>query len=149
MVWCVVLAFHVGSTNQDPGAFTGALAAARRTFDAGRDLGFDLRLLDIGGGYPGEKGLEHVFLKDNEEPLHPSIVWGITCDGVDKIKAVCKLPELAVGEWLYFESMGAYTITINSPFNGFPMADVHYRASKIVEDHLRRKKLILSILDTA
>lgn len=230
----VGICFHVGSTNQDPGAFTGALAAARRTFDAGRDLGFDLRLLDIGGGYPGEKGLEHVFLKtadiinaglekhfpesygvsiisepgtffvasaftiytkiigkrlkesyddskpkermyyvnesvyksfivslfddesvepeplqDNEEPLHPSIVWGITCDGVDKIKAVCKLPELAVGEWLYFENMGAYTITINSPFNGFPMADVHYRASKIVEDHLRRKKLILSILDTA
>lgn len=230
----VGVCFHVGSSNQDPGAFSGAIAAARRTFDAGRDMGFDLRLLDIGGGYPGEKGLENVFLKtadiinagldkhfpesygvniisepgtffvasaftiytkiigkrmnegyddtkpkehmyyvnesvyksfvvslfnddpvepeplqDVDGPLHPSIVWGITCDGVDKIKGACKLPDMTVSDWIYFENMGAYTITINSPFNGFPSADIHYRASKIVEDHLRRKKLILSILDTA
>ncbi|XP_077526042.1 ornithine decarboxylase-like [Haemaphysalis longicornis] len=230
----VGVCFHVGSTNLDPSAFAGAIAAARRTFDAGRDLGFNMRLLDIGGGYPGEKGFEPVFLKtadiinsgldkhfpesygvniisepgaffvmsaftiytkivgkrlnesydttkpqermyyvnesiyksflvslfddapvepqplqDTEGPMHQSIVWGITCDGVDKIKASCKLPELAVGDWLAFENMGAYTITLNTPFNGFPTADIHYRASKIVEDHLRRKKLILSILDSA
>lgn len=230
----VGICFHVGSSNLDPTAFQGAIAGARRAFDAARALGFHMTLLDIGGGYPGEKGFEPVFLKtadiindgldkyfpesygvniisepgtffvnsaftlftkiigkrinegqnngkprqrmyyvnesvyksfvvslfsddpveplplvDSDGPLHQSIVWGITCDGLDKIKASCKLPELSVGQWLMFENMGAYTLTLNSPFNGFPDADVVYRSSKLVEDHLRRHKLIQHIIDSA
>jgi ornithine decarboxylase len=29
------------------------------------------------------------------------------------------MPELEVGEWLYFKAMGAYTTAAASPFNGF------------------------------
>ncbi|XP_002411340.4 ornithine decarboxylase isoform X1 [Ixodes scapularis] len=230
----VGICFHVGSSNQDPTAFAGAIAGARRAFDAARAMGFDVTLLDIGGGYPGEKESEPIFLKtadiineglekyfpesygvniisepgtffvhsaftlfakiigkrinegqnntkprqmmyyinesvyksfvvslfnddpveplplvDSDGPLHESIVWGITCDGLDKIKASCKLPELSVGQWLMFENMGAYTITLNTPFNGFPSADIVYRSSKLVEDHLRRHKLIQHIIDSA
>ncbi|CAN8003144.1 unnamed protein product, partial [Ixodes hexagonus] len=59
----VGICFHVGSSNQDPSAFAGAVAGARRAFDAARALGFDATLLDIGGGYPGEKESEPIFLK--------------------------------------------------------------------------------------
>lgn len=93
--------------------------------------------------------VEPLPLVDSDGPLHESIVWGITCDGLDKIKASCKLPELSVGQWLMFENMGAYTITLNTPFNGFPSADIVYRSSKLVEDHLRRHKLIQHIIDSA
>lgn len=37
-------------------------------------------------------------------------VWGPTCDSMDKISDALSLPELAVGDWLVFENMGAYTI---------------------------------------
>jgi len=36
------------------------------------------------------------------------------------------LPELAVGDWLYFEEMGAYTSVAASHFNGFDFAGVSY-----------------------
>jgi ornithine decarboxylase len=29
------------------------------------------------------------------------------------------LPELAIGEWVYVENFGAYTVAASSSFNGF------------------------------
>ncbi|EON66712.1 ornithine decarboxylase [Coniosporium apollinis CBS 100218] len=47
-------------------------------------------------------------------------IWGPTCDGIDCISASCTLPEtLDVGDWLYFEEMGAYTKCSATRFNGF------------------------------
>ena len=37
----------------DVSAFTEAVDMARRIFDNGRRNGFDMNLLDIGGGFPG------------------------------------------------------------------------------------------------
>ncbi|XP_075553537.1 ornithine decarboxylase-like [Dermacentor variabilis] len=266
----VGVCFHVGGGNEDARAFATAIAAARRTFDAGRHIGFDITLLDIGGGYPREKGCPPLFLevslaivrtirplsgrmrneminpqdstsstpeadealltdivnaclekhfpesygvtvisepggfvvssalsiytkiigkrmsdgsdatspsvcmyyinesmyksfimsfynedvihpeplKEVAGPMQPSMIWGITCDGSDRIKSACGLPDMDVGDWLCFENMGAYSITITSPFNGFPNADIHYRASKFVQERLRRKQIV-SFLDTA
>jgi len=37
------------------------------------------------------------------------------------------LPELEVGEWLYFTNMGAYTVAAASAFNGFKQSPtLHY-----------------------
>lgn len=36
------------------------------------------------------------------------------------------MPELDVGDWLVFPSMGAYTTTMSSTFNGFLPASVCY-----------------------
>jgi ornithine decarboxylase len=41
---------------------------------------------------------------------YKSSVWGCTCDSVDLISQDCKLPNLAIGEKLYVEAMGAYTM---------------------------------------
>lgn len=39
-------------------------------------------------------------------------VWGPTCDSIDCVQAVARLPTgaLKVGDWLRWDTMGAYTI---------------------------------------
>ena len=60
----------------------------------------------------------------NEE--FESVIFGQTCDSMDKIIDSMKLPELACGDWLYFTNHGAYTLASASTFNGFFLADVKY-----------------------
>lgn len=52
----VGVSFHVGSGCGDPPAFCRAIASARMVFNVGTSLGYNFHLLDIGGGYPGNKG---------------------------------------------------------------------------------------------
>ena len=56
----------------------------------------------------------------------PCSIWGPTCDGLDCIAKEAKLPELQVGDWLYYDDMGAYTAAAGSTFNGMPLPDKHY-----------------------
>ncbi|KAJ8955857.1 hypothetical protein NQ318_005403 [Aromia moschata] len=56
---------------------------------------------------------------------YPSVVWGATCDGVDKIAHNVMLPKLKIGDWIVFEDAGAYTLSIACEFNGFPPPNVH------------------------
>ncbi|KAH9504594.1 Mitochondrial 2-oxoadipate and 2-oxoglutarate transporter [Bulinus truncatus] len=60
-----------------------------------------------------------VFLMSHDQPqLCPSVLWGPTCDSLDCIMKECLLPDMDVGQWLYFNNMGAYTITLSCDFNG-------------------------------
>ncbi|KAL5016024.1 hypothetical protein ScPMuIL_005613 [Solemya velum] len=231
----VGVSFHVGSGCEDAQAFAVAIEKARDVFDLACNLGFNMELLDIGGGYPGHDtgngavtfqemadvintSLEKYFPeadgvkviaepgryfaasalslavnviakrvvsrdrkgKDNlpeqspgasDEPAmmyyindgvygsfncllydhaavttspvqeqdtdlnYTSSIWGPTCDGLDCILEECQLPELGIGDWLYFDNMGAYTVAAGSTFNGMPrprnfyycQADIWYR----------------------
>ena len=38
----------------------------------------------------------------------------------------CQLPMLDVGDWLYFEDMGAYTNALGTQFNGFSKSVIHH-----------------------
>ena len=49
----VGVSFHVGSGATNPHAFTAAILLARKVFDMGNALGFNMSLLDIGGGFCG------------------------------------------------------------------------------------------------
>ena len=51
-------------------------------------------------------------------PCYKTSVWGPTCDGIDKVCDTI-LPELDIGDLLYFDNMGAYTVCAYSSFNGF------------------------------
>ncbi|CAB3379113.1 Hypothetical predicted protein [Cloeon dipterum] len=51
----VGVSFHVGSGCSDPPVFQRAIQAARGLFDAAKRIGFEFTLLDIGGGFPGNK----------------------------------------------------------------------------------------------
>jgi len=49
---CIGVSFHVGS-GASPMTFKSALSDARKLFDAAARKGIHMRLLDIGGGFPG------------------------------------------------------------------------------------------------
>lgn len=53
-------------------------------------------------------------------------VYGPTCDGLDCVVRNAPLPDLAIGRWLYWPNMGAYTDAAASTFNGFPRANIVY-----------------------
>lgn len=57
-------------------------------------------------------------------------MWGPTCDALDILCDDIQLPVLDVGDWFMFTNMGAYTIPIASPFNGFPLPTVKYYMSE-------------------
>ncbi|KAK3585248.1 hypothetical protein CHS0354_006294 [Potamilus streckersoni] len=221
----VGVSFHVGSGCLEARAFAVAIQQARQVFDTGLDLGFNMNLLDIGGGFPGfvsplvsfdeiaeivnealelhfpllesvriigepgryvvtsaftlvaniiakrvvvndhcgEKGETATLSSSSDEPTmmyyindgvygsfnsrindrdHDHIevlvprdqetslkyecsLWGPTCDSQDCIKEKIHLPELNIGDWLYFPFMGSYTTVLASSFNGMPRP-IHY-----------------------
>jgi ornithine decarboxylase len=45
------VSFHVGSGCKDPAQFADAVWRAKRVFDMAKHVGYDLELLDIGGGF--------------------------------------------------------------------------------------------------
>lgn len=48
------ISFHVGSGCLDAPVYGYAIKAARKLFDFAETVGYDFRLLDIGGGFPGD-----------------------------------------------------------------------------------------------
>jgi len=56
-----LFSFHVGSGCEEPEAFSVAIQQAREVFDQALDLGFPMELLDIGGGFPGQKSAPVTF----------------------------------------------------------------------------------------
>uniref|UniRef100_A0A667WJ29 ornithine decarboxylase n=1 Tax=Myripristis murdjan TaxID=586833 RepID=A0A667WJ29_9TELE len=198
----VGVSFHVGCMCSDSRAYRRAIADARHVFNT---MGFQMSLLDIGGGFPGsdnfplkfeeiaecinvaldeffppdcgvqiiaepgryfmetaftlavnvfaktvtmEDAAEHnegdpdivmmyyvndglygslrFFINHPEfgERRYRSVIWGPTCDSMDRLTDSCLLPELQVGEWLLMDATGAYTLSVSSNFNGFERATV-------------------------
>lgn len=57
----------------------------------------------------------------------PCILYGPTCDAFDRLfEEEVQLPELDMGDWLIFPSMGAYSSVMSSTFNGFLPASICY-----------------------
>lgn len=215
------VSFHVGSGAKNPDAFRDAISSSRRAFDLAISRGFEMNILDIGGGFTGrfdsvgeviglqelsrvinesldaefpEKegvriiaepgrffaetaatlfcpvtgrrvrkdtghrdyfitdglyGSFNCMLYDGQIPsysvmqsagpfqtgpistMHPSTIWGPTCDSADVLYKDVLLPELGNGDWLMFPNMGAYTIAGACDFNGINMTrpNVQYLVS--------------------
>uniref|UniRef100_A0A3P8TSC8 ornithine decarboxylase n=1 Tax=Amphiprion percula TaxID=161767 RepID=A0A3P8TSC8_AMPPE len=206
------VSFHVGSGCTSSLAYKKAIADARLVFDMASLLGFQMKLLDIGGGFsaigdfqdkfeefsgvinealdkffPPDSGVEIIaepgryyvesaftlavnvmakrvvanevdeqnstcthqsseaipdkmimyYITDGvygsmscitADPVHskyPSVIWGPTCDSIDKITENYWLPELHVGEWLLIDNMGAYSVSQVSDFNSFERARIY------------------------
>ncbi|XP_049417527.1 ornithine decarboxylase-like isoform X1 [Epinephelus fuscoguttatus] len=216
------VSFHVGSGCTGSLAFKQAIADARRVFDIANLLGFQMTLLDIGGGFSGrddfqvkfeefsevingaldeffppDSGVQiiaepgryyvesaftlaanviakRVILDDTDErseaeenspdrmmmyyindgvygslnclindaahtKVEPylqravesseqrycSVIWGPTCDSIDKVTDSCWIPELHVGDWFLIDNMGAYSVALSSDFNGFEKAHIY------------------------
>jgi len=50
----VGIAFHIGCDATDASKYAEGIAHADRLFTAGTQLGHDMHILDIGGGFPGD-----------------------------------------------------------------------------------------------
>jgi ornithine decarboxylase len=53
-------------------------------------------------------------------------VFGPTCDALDCILERTYLPKMEIGDFLYFETLGAYTSASSTEFNGFSRPNVHF-----------------------
>ncbi|KAK5660160.1 hypothetical protein OQA88_13629 [Cercophora sp. LCS_1] len=212
----VGVSFHVGSGASDPKAFLKAVQDAHLVFRQAETHGFNLKTLDVGGGFcsdssfeqmagvlrealddyfpahsginliaepgryyassaftlacniiarrtiedaPGRGGDDAAYMLyvndglygnfssimfDHQHPIAKVLrsggrtlyntaaaessgangveysIWGPTCDGIDRITESIRFrAALDVGDWLYFEDMGAYTMCSATTFNGF------------------------------
>ena len=91
----VGVSFHVGSGSQSCEAYRRAIRAARQVFDAAAVLGFNLQLLDVGGGFWGR------FDADGRVPLAD------VADAINSSLAEC-FPEAACGDVDVIAEPGRY-----------------------------------------
>lgn len=199
----VGVSFHIGSGASDPQSFAKAVMDSRVVFDQAENVGFEMKTLDVGGGFSGHlfEDMAQVLSEALDDHFPPSVriigepgryyvasaftlacniiarrdikdpitrqssymlyindgvygnfsniifdhqnpsprilsrrcdqdeeatrtteysIWGPSCDGIDLISGHCTLRGvLDVGDWLYFEEMGAYTKCSATRFNGF------------------------------
>ncbi|KAG7340727.1 orn/DAP/Arg family decarboxylase [Nitzschia inconspicua] len=66
---------------------------------------------------------------NEDRKLFASTVFGPTCDSIDVVARSVLLPKLKVGDFLYMNNMGAYTMAAASSFNGFVPTDKFYVCS--------------------
>ncbi len=193
------VSFHVGSQCTNPENYIQAIHLSAGIFAEAKSRGFDLQLLDIGGGFPAAydasvpkfatlaKKLNHeldrLFPKSIEILAEPGrflvasagsavskiigkavrndklcyyvddgvyhtysgiifdhctyrmksfksgptqlcAVFGPTCDALDTISLAEQLPDLKIGDYLYSDTIGAYSAASSTHFNGFPPAKV-------------------------
>ncbi|KAL3908897.1 MAG: hypothetical protein SGILL_008306 [Bacillariaceae sp.] len=94
-----------------------------------------LRISDETPGVVKEKGFKRLNSietddeKSSERNLFASTVFGPTCDSIDVVARSVLLPKLKVGDFLYMNNMGAYTMAAASSFNGFEPTDRFYVCS--------------------
>ena len=70
---------------------------------------------------------------EKDQNLFASTIFGPTCDSIDVISRSVLLPKLKIGDWLYFQNMGAYTMAAASSFNGFTPTEKMYVCSVMPE----------------
>ena len=63
---------------------------------------------------------------ERNEKQYDCTIYGPNCDSIYRIMENCKLPDLSIGEVIFVENMGAYTIAASSNFNGFPTTECKY-----------------------
>mmetsp|Transcript_40292 Transcript_40292/g.115775 ORF Transcript_40292/g.115775 Transcript_40292/m.115775 type:complete len:687 (-) Transcript_40292:40-2100(-) len=96
-----------------------------------------LNMTDSAPGVKTEKGFKRLDSgseesSDGSEPrreLFASTVFGPTCDSIDVVARSVLLPRLKVGDFLYMNNMGAYTMAAASAFNGFTPTEKFYVCS--------------------
>lgn len=96
------VSFHVGSGCTDPLTYSQAIADARCVFDMGNELGFNMTLLDIGGGFPGSDDVDLKF-EEITAVINPALDKYFPVDSKVKI----------IAEPGRFYVASAYTLVVN------------------------------------
>lgn len=71
----VGVSFHVGSGASDPLSFVKAVQDSRIVFDQAADVGFELKTLDVGGGFSGDtfEDMAHVLSEALDDHFPPGV----------------------------------------------------------------------------
>ncbi|WBW74306.1 ornithine decarboxylase Spe1 [Schizosaccharomyces osmophilus] len=81
-----------------------------------------------------KKGSQYLYNTHLSTGNHHCSIWGPTCDSLDAIASDARLPyELNVGDWIYFDDAGAYTVAAASCFNGFKTSRIVYLETDILD----------------
>ena len=78
---------------------------------------------------------------EEDDGLYSSVIFGPTCDSIDVISRSVLLPRLHIGDWLYFNNMGAYTSAAASDFNGFTPTEKFYVCS-VQPEHFEQYRCV-------
>jgi ornithine decarboxylase len=114
----------------EPGRFLVATAAASVVKIIGAAIRDDKRCYYVDDGvYHTYSGIifdhcQYHLKAFKKGPTQICSVFGPTCDALDTISMAEDLPELALGDLLYSENIGAYSHASSTSFNGFPPAKV-------------------------
>ena len=85
--------------------------------------------LDVGvfnGLMEAVGGIKYRIVASRNGPTRKWVLSGPTCDSFDVISTEVELPDLDVGDRVYFTSAGAYTTAYASQFDGFPIPTTHF-----------------------
>lgn len=96
------VSFHVGSGCTDPETYSQAILDARCVFDMGVELGYNMTLLDIGGGFPGSDDSKLKF-EDITAVINPALDKYFPADSGVKI----------IAEPGRYYVASAYTLAVN------------------------------------
>lgn len=96
------VSFHVGSGCEEAEAFAVAIQQARNVFDLAIDMGFDMTLLDIGGGFPGQQSA----------PIPFSAIASVVNEALDQYFPASEGVEIIAEPGRYFVA-SAFTLTVN------------------------------------
>lgn len=103
---CGALAVRVKAVREDGAVFfNDGVYGALTEF---RDIGMPKRYVVV------EEGGR---LKDGAR--HPHVVFGPTCDSIDRLPDVDLPEDIAEGDYVIFAAMGAYSRVLVTPFNGY------------------------------
>ena len=77
-------------------AFSKAISAARRVFDAAEELGLQLEILDIGGGFPGQERSEVSLgeISANIKSIAVPNAWAVDHDFSGAVKKIGEVSDL-------------------------------------------------------
>jgi ornithine decarboxylase len=84
--------------------------------------------------YPKAKVLD---TDSKSKQLYRSSIWGPTCDSMDCITMDAQLPEMEIGDWLFFPNMGAYTVAAASKFNGYSVPSIVFTCNQLLWERIR------------
>ncbi len=57
--------------------------------------------------------------------LRPRVIFGPTCDSLDRLPdGLCLPADLGAGDYVLFDGMGAYSLALNTGFNGYGLREI-------------------------
>ncbi|XP_078495826.1 antizyme inhibitor 2-like [Ciona intestinalis] len=159
----VGICYHPGSGSDSSEATRNCLQKCKKLYDFATSNEVHLKIIDIGGGFIcGEnfievrqlfawlliarlltfilrkKSIYKLCLQENCE-VYASNVYGPTGAGVDIVLNNIMLPEAQIGDWWFFDNMGAYSSLVSLGFNGYMVLKTGFYISQDIWNEIADK----------